>query len=223
MLRPAIGQLYDTKDRTYFTGERRDLINRLTADPDRKILEIGCGDGAAGAYAKHSGKCGMYVGVEVHPLAADLARNALDVVHLGDIELFELPYEELYFDVIIASEVLEHLVDPWSVLRRLHRHIKVGGRLYASSPNVAHISTLRMLLKGRWDLQPSGIMDRTHLRWFTPSSYAKMFEDTGYRVESIEPMGSLGPRANLANRITFRRLAYLFITQMLVTATVIDF
>src|SRR5690606_3738400 len=123
------------------TGERRDIIDRLPRDPSRRILEIGCGDGATGAYARAQGKCGEYVGVALFPAAAELARKAIDEVHVGDIENFDPPWPDQHFDVLIASEVFEHLVDPWKVLRRLRRLLPPGGLVFASSPNIAHIST----------------------------------------------------------------------------------
>ena len=170
---------YADKDARYFTGERRDLIDRLSIDPSRAILEIGCGIGATGGYAKRTGKSGRYVGIELFPPAAKLASTVLDEVHVANIETFDPPYAESTFDVLIASEVLEHLIDPWTVLRKLQPMIKPGGSVFASSPNIAHKSTLKMLLAGRWDLEPRGRMDRTHLRWFTPRTYAAMFTEFG--------------------------------------------
>ena len=88
----------------------------------------------------------------------------------------------------------------------------------ASSANVAHHSTIRMLLKGEWTLANSGRMDRAHLRWFTPKSYAEMFRAWGFEVVSAEPLSELGPRAKLANRLTAGRLEHLFIGQIVVVA-----
>lgn len=224
MPQPAVrtgADAYSDKSSSYFTGERRDFIDRLSPSDDREILEIGCGDGATGAYAKLTGRCGRYVGLELSPDAAELARGRLDQVFVGDVEAMKFPFEIAAFDVLIASEVLEHLVDPWSTLRRLRRYMKPGARVFASSPNVAHRSTLVMLLNGRWDLTDDGRMDRTHLRWFTPSSFADMFRQSGYEVVSLEPLRRPGPLARAIDVITGRRFSHLFISQIVVEARAI--
>jgi len=209
---------YADKTQEYFAGIRRDIIDRLSVDRQRRILEIGCGDGSTGAYAKNTGKCGVYVGVELFPAAAKAAERVIDKVHVGNIEDMELPYPDAYFNVLIASEILEHLVNPWQVLRRLHPKMKTKGRVYASSPNIAHHSTLRMLLNGRWDLKASGRMDRTHLRWFTPKSYSEMFEQAGYSVLSVEPIVQPGFRARIIDLLTLKRFSHLFMSQILIVA-----
>lgn len=209
---------YEGKDQRYFSGVRKDLIDRLGVDANRAILEIGCGDGSTGAYAKQQGKCGLYVGVELFPDAANVAKAVIDRVYNANIESFDIPEPPSSFDVLIAGEVLEHLVDPWVALKRLRRFLRPGALAMASSPNVAHHSTIRMLLKGEWTLANSGRMDRTHLRWFTPKSYAEMFRACGFEVVSTEPLSELGPRAKLANRLTAGRLEHLFIGQIVVVA-----
>jgi 2-polyprenyl-3-methyl-5-hydroxy-6-metoxy-1,4-benzoquinol methylase len=210
------GQAYSSKPRRYFSGERRDFIDRLDENKNRAILEIGCGDGATGAYAKSQGKCGRYVGVELFPAAAQIAAQAIDVVYTANIDNFDIPEAPGSFDALIASEVLEHLVDPWAVLKRLRPLLRPGAIVMASSPNAAHHSMIRMLLRGRWDLTDFGRMDRTHLRWFTPGSYAQMFRDCGFEVLSVEPLTELGPRSKLINALTWGRLKHLFISQIVV-------
>lgn len=210
---------YAEKGADYFNGERRDLIDRLDHDPTRTILEIGCGDGATAAYAKRVEKSGRYVGVELSSAAAEKA-SAVDQIIVANIEETELNFPPQTFDVLIASEVLEHLVDPWAVLRAIHPLMKNGGRVFASSPNVAHKSTLSMLLAGRWDLEESGRMDRTHLRWFTPSTYAAMFESCGYQVISVAPLVPPNTWQRLFNLATANRLAHLFVSQIVLEARV---
>ncbi len=95
---------------------------------------------------------------------------------------------------------------------------KAWGLVRAGSPNVAHYSTLLMLLRGRWDFTPAGIMDSTHLRWFTPSSYKSMFEACGYIVDSVGPASPLRPKAMLANALTGGRWEYLLHSQIYLKA-----
>jgi len=214
----SLSRSYEGKDQRYFSGVRKDLIDRLGVDANRAILEIGCGDGSTSAYAKQQGKCGLYVGVELVPDAAIVAKAALDRVYNANIESFDIPEPPSSFDVLIAGEVLEHLVDPWTVLKRLRGFLRPGALAMASSPNVAHYSIIGMLLKGEWTLADSGRMDRTHLRWFTPRSYAEMFRTCGFEVISTEPLSEFGPRAKLVNRLTAGRLEHLFIGQIVVVA-----
>jgi 2-polyprenyl-3-methyl-5-hydroxy-6-metoxy-1,4-benzoquinol methylase len=200
----------------YFSSERRDLIDRLTVDKTRSIIEIGCGDGSSGAYAKRQNKCGTYVGVEISPSAASVAELRLDRVYINNIEHFDLPEPAGSFDVLIAGEVLEHLTDPWSVLRRLRSWLRPGALVMASSPNVAHYSVIKMLLTGDWALADSGRMDRTHLRWFTPRSYKEMFQTCGFDVLSTEPLRPLGSKAGLISKLSGGRAEHLFISQIVV-------
>jgi 2-polyprenyl-3-methyl-5-hydroxy-6-metoxy-1,4-benzoquinol methylase len=217
-----MGGMYADKGDEYFAGERRDIVDRLAQDPNRTILEIGCGSGATGAYARRTGKCGRYVGIEAVASAASEASKRLDEVHLADVELFEPPFGESTFDVVIAGEILEHLKDPWLVVRKYRSYLRINGIFYASSPNVAHRSTLLMLLKGGWDLEREGLMDRTHLRWFTPRTYAKLFEEAGYKVIALEPLAKASAKVSIINALTANRLSHLFIRQMLVVAQVPD-
>lgn len=89
------------------------------------------------------------------------------------------------FDVVILADVLEHLPDPASVLQLTRRVLEQDGIVIASVPNVAHWSVRLDLLFGRFDYQPCGIMDATHLRWFTEKSVRVLFETTGYQIESL--------------------------------------
>jgi len=211
---------YRDKALRYYSGLRTDIIDQLSADSDRSILEIGCGDGSTGEYAHLAGKCGRYVGVELSPDAAKTAASRIDQVVVGNVESLSFEFEESSFDVLIASEVLEHLVDPWRVLEKLRIYLKPSAAVFASSPNVAHRSTLAMLLRGRWDLTADGRMDRTHLRWFTPATYAEMFEQSGYEVVSVRPLAEPGRLARFINLLTGNRWSYLFVSQIMVEARV---
>ena len=124
-----------------------------------------------------------------------------------------LPFAPASFDALIISEVLEHLVDPWAVLARLAPLVRSGGLIFASSPNISHHKVIRSLLRGRWDLADQGVMDRTHLRWFTPATYAGMFEGAGFVVEEVRPVRPFGWKPRLFNRLTGGRWQHLFMSQ----------
>lgn len=209
---------YATKTASYFAGARADFIARLPADPGAAVLEIGCGTGATGALALAGGKAGRYVGVELFPAAAAEAAQVLSDVLVGDVERLELPWAPASFDAVILSEVLEHLVDPWNVLARLAPLVRQGGLLLASSPNVAHWRVLRELLAGRFELADQGVMDRTHMRWFTPASYAAMAERAGFAVTRVGPVTPFSGRTRLLSRLTRGGLDHLFMVQIAIEA-----
>jgi SAM-dependent methyltransferase len=210
---------YAGKPDTYFAGARRDFVKRLPTDPDARILEIGCGSGDTAALAIADGKAGYYAGVELFPAAADAARNIMNEVVVGDVERVALPWPAESFDAAILSEVLEHLQDPWSVVRRVAGLLRPGGLVLASSPNIAHWRMLAEIARGRFDLADSGPFDRTHLRWFTPSTFARMFEEAGFEIEHIGPVTPFAARTRALCWLAGGRLDHLFMRQIAVVAS----
>jgi 2-polyprenyl-3-methyl-5-hydroxy-6-metoxy-1,4-benzoquinol methylase len=180
-----LGHEYSTKRADYFTSARRDFVAALPADKDARILELGCGNGATGALALQEGKCGTYVGIEMFEPMAREAEKVLSAVHIGDVQTMSLPYESESFDALICSEVLEHLIDPDAVLSDLARLVKPGGLVMASSPNISHWRIIAGLVRGRFEYSDWGVMDRTHLRWFTPRSFRALFEGAGFEITDI--------------------------------------
>ena len=205
---------YDQKPATYYSGPRNDFLAVLPENPNAEILEIGCGDGSMGALALAQKKCGRYVGIELFKPAAEIARSKLTSVLVGDVETLDFPWAEQTFDALIMSEVLEHLIDPWRLLRRLYPLLKNGALVLASSPNVSQHRVIKSLLLGGWELTDSGVMDRTHLRWFTPQSYRDMFDQSGFDVIDVSPVVPFGMRVRLLNRLTGRYFEHLFIRQI---------
>jgi SAM-dependent methyltransferase len=210
----GLARFYKTKEPSYFSGARADFVSRLPKDQTARVLEIGCGTGATGALALMSGRAGRYTGVELFESAASEARTVLSDVVVGDIERLTLPWQPCDFDALILSEVLEHLIEPWAVLKRLHPHIRPGAMVLASSPNVSHWRVIRELFEGRFQLGDRGVFDQTHMRWFTPDSYAAMFEDAGYQVMRVSPVTPFAPRTELISRWTNGRYDHLFMTQI---------
>jgi len=209
------GQLaYGTKQKAYFTGARRTFLNLLPANPQARLLELGCGSGNTSAAALAEGKCGWACGIELCEGPAAEARNKLNKVIVGDIERLSLELPPASFDVLLMSEVLEHLRDPAPVLLKLRSLLKPGAIVLAGSPNVCHHSVIRMLLRGRWDYAPEGIMDETHVRWFSPATYRELFEKAGFVVDHVRPASPLHTKARLANALLLRRFQYLFHSQI---------
>ncbi len=205
---------YGRKAEAYFAGARSDFVARLNTGPSSSILEIGCGSGDTGALALAGGKAGRYVGVELFEQAATVARRRLSEVIVGDVERMALSFEPGSFDALILSEVLEHLVDPWLVMRRLAPFVKRGGTVLASSPNVAHWRVVRELLRGRFELADQGVFDRTHMRWFTPQTFRAMFEGAGFAVDEVGPVTSFSARTRAISSLTGGRFDHLFMVQI---------
>jgi ubiquinone/menaquinone biosynthesis C-methylase UbiE len=205
---------YAGKSTVYYGNARKDYVALLPSDPSASILELGCGNGATGALALHEKKCSRYVGIEMFEPMARMAEEVLTKVHQGNVESMSLPYPAQSFDVLILSEVLEHLVDPETTLRSLTRLLKVGGRVFASSPNVAHYKIIRNLLLGRFDYLESGPMDKTHLRWFTPRSFARMFEQADIVVDHLAPHPVPSVKRALAMSLVGPRLSHIFWSQI---------
>jgi len=205
---------YEEKPVNYFSGARKRFVIELPASSTACLLEIGCGNGDTAAHAKSTGKCVASCGVELCTEPAEEARTKMDLVVIGDVETLELPFERESFDVLIMSEVVEHLRDPWAALRKLHPFMKPGAIVMAGSPNVAHYSVLRMQIHGDWTYAESGIMDRTHLRWFTPASYRRLFEDCGFAVEFSGPVTPLRWKARWFNRLTLGKCEHILHTQI---------
>ncbi len=210
----SVTDAYKTKTEGYFSGARFDFIEQLPRDDKARILEIGSGSGKTGAIALKSCRAGHYVGVELMEDAANISRKVLSEVIVGDIEQIDLNWQPASFDALILSEVLEHLREPSVTLKRLARFVRPGGIVLASSPNISHWRVIRELLMGRFPKTDQGVFDRTHLRWFTPSTFAEMFEEAGYRVVQVAPVTPFSERTKLISRLTGGRFDHLFMTQI---------
>lgn len=208
---------YRGKNDEYFSGACDYFISELPDNPQASILEIGCASGNTGALALANGKCSYYAAVELDESAAERARTKLTEVIVGDIESIELPWPEKRFDVLIMSEVLEHFSDPWRVLKKLRPLLKPGALFFCSSPNVSHYRLIGMLLQGDWRLEDSGIMDRTHLRWFTPKTYGELVESAGFFLDYIEPIKPFDTWDKIRIALTGGR-RHLFIKQIKIKA-----
>lgn len=153
-----------------------------------KVLEIGCSEGYFGAALKDDGH--TVWGIETNAIAAASAENVLDLVFRDSIEAFLLAEEHLEtrFDAIIFGDVLEHLLDPARILREVTKRLTAKGVIVASVPNVAHERVRMMLLEGRWEYAPTGIMDNTHLHFFTRDSLVDLFNAAALSIQRFSPI-----------------------------------
>ncbi len=173
----------------YYRCSRAELICHISHGAER-VLDVGCGEGTFGANLKKLGLAQKVIGIELIPTVAKLAESFLDHVICDDIESIDLETigrEYGPFDYIICGDVLEHLRDPWSVLRSLSLLMTEGGHLIASIPNVRYWGVvLPLLCKGEWEYSSHGIMDRTHLRYFTRKTAIRLFEQAGLKILRCE-------------------------------------
>lgn len=162
-----------------YTGDRPELL-RLVTDTPRTVLDVGCG---AGAFAELLRSRGVerITGIEPDPGRSVKAATRVDRLLATTVEdALERELEDSTFDLIVAADVLEHLVDPWTVTARLATRLAPGGRLLISLPNVGSLEVVKQLvLRGDWRYDDDGIFDRTHLRWFGRRTLRSMLADAG--------------------------------------------
>jgi 2-polyprenyl-3-methyl-5-hydroxy-6-metoxy-1,4-benzoquinol methylase len=177
-----------------YTGARPE-VQALVPRSARRVLDLGCSTGALGAALKARQDV-VVVGVELDPAHAREAERRLDRVLVGDAEELLAPggTELGRFDCVVAADVLEHLRDPWTALRRAAALLDPGGVAVVSLPNVRFFETFWQLgVRGTWPRRAHGIFDATHLRWFALRDAVALLEQAGLRVEAVRPLIRVRP------------------------------
>lgn len=161
-------------------------IAKLVARHNTKarILDVGTAGGYLGEILSARGH--SLTGIEQDAAEAERAKVYYDRFHHADIEKFDFPYRQ-EFDFILFGDVLEHLRDPGSVLRKCLPALKESGKIIVSVPNVANLAVRLGLLLGRFDCTERGILDKTHLRFFTLRSLKRMMAGVPCRILEIIP------------------------------------
>lgn len=177
----------------------RPEVKRLVPQDARRILDIGCAAGALGASLKAERPGLEVVGVEYDRKAALHAARRLDAVLQGSVDdlLNDFPYPKGYFDCFVLADVLEHLPYPEQTLSRLLPYLKEGGHLVISLPNVRHYEVVGdLLINGNWTYQDAGILDRTHLRFYTYKEIERWMARAGLQLEELDTnRGVANPQA----------------------------
>lgn len=176
----------------YYESDRSEMIAFLPSDPGR-LLDVGCGEGLFGqAVKKRFPRCETW-GVELVTKAAEKAASRNDRVINVPLEQSDIPAE--YFDVVTMNDVLEHIAWPASTLAEVKRVLKPDGALVISLPNVQFLlNVLNLVLRNDWQYQDSGILDHTHMRFYTTKSASRLVEDAGFRVEKIVGINPMRPK-----------------------------
>ena len=171
-------------DLSYFEFARPEVLQLIPLTAQR-VLEIGCGTGRLGEAVKKRQVCEV-VGIELNLDAAERAMQRLDRVIVGDVERLKPNFPDNSFDCLVCADVLEHLVDPAGLLRRARPWLKDHATVVASIPNVRHQSVVGSLIEGNWTYEPAGLLDNTHLHFFTRRDVENLFAKAGYRVEKLQ-------------------------------------
>lgn len=202
-----------------YHGQAREEMLPFVPDGVKRVLEVGCGAGRFGE-ALHRQRGAAVWGIERDPEAAAQAATRLERVLVDDAfaAVGQLAGER--FDLVVCNDLLEHLPDPGMLLRELRGLVPADGRLLVSLPNMRHYKVLLHLLVARdWRYRDSGVLDRTHLRFFTRRSMLRLLEENGWRprrCQGINGSRSLGLR--LLNLLTLGRHADMAFVQFALLA-----
>ena len=178
----------------YHTIGRQDLANMYTNSP-HIALDIGCAAGSNGLLIKQRFPQSQVWGIETNRAAAALAQQKLDKVLVGMFEDFDLEREGIAkgsLDAVLLADVLEHMYNPWDVMVKLRPFMSETGQLVLSIPNVRNMVLMDDLSKGNWTYRPAGLLDITHIRFFTYKEVLRFCRETGYRV--IKTLNAIDPR-----------------------------
>lgn len=169
----------------YYRQPRLDVAALIPADAVR-ILDVGCGFGALGKCLRETRRC-QVSGIERNPEAARHLEGLYVTYVIGDVETSADRFARSSFDCLVFADILEHLVNPELALARYIQLLVPGGVVVASIPNVRNLATLyQLLVRGRWTYTDSGLLDRTHLRFFTRAEIHALFDRMGLAIERIE-------------------------------------
>ncbi len=177
----------DSEIGAYHSNPRSDLMALLSRSP-RRFLDVGCASGALGAWMKSIYPEVELWGIESNKKVAQVAHAVYENVIVGDIQ--EVDFSECglrneSFDTLVLADVLEHVFNPWRTLVRLRSLLTSDAQVLVSLPNARNLWLINELSAGRFTYESSGILDITHLRFFTQEEGLRMLEETGYSVEAI--------------------------------------
>jgi len=174
-------------DQTPMHEEVNDMLLALVPRGLERVVEAGCSSGAMGAAYLRDNPGAEYIGIELVEEYAERARERLSEVVVGNVEhLEDRTFEVLNpTDCWIFGDVLEHLYDPWRMLKRVRGSLAEGGCVVACIPNVQHWSLQSWLNSGLFEYGDDGLLDRTHIRFFTRKSILELFRSTGYQIEEM--------------------------------------
>jgi GT2 family glycosyltransferase/2-polyprenyl-3-methyl-5-hydroxy-6-metoxy-1,4-benzoquinol methylase/glycosyltransferase involved in cell wall biosynthesis/Flp pilus assembly protein TadD len=174
----------------YYKHLRQEIFNGVPESAN-DILDVGCGAGILGKALKARRPGRSVTGIELDSKAFYFATRNLDRAYNVDVESFSPPFEKGEFDCIILADILEHLKNPWALMKNYAAFLKEGATVVISIPNVRYMGILRDLAEhGKWEYQDEGILDRTHLRFFTRQEFVKLLAQAGITCDSVSYLGT---------------------------------
>lgn len=201
----------------YYVQEKKFLSDLIPNGPN-VVMDLGCASGRLGRKLLELRKAQEVVGVEIFESAASEAALHYEKVHVGDIEDMDLDYQG-HFDVVICGDILEHLKEPSKIIKKIHGWLKDEGQLLCCVPNIRYWRVWRdVVLRGDFEYASEGILDQTHLRFFTRRSFERMLETAGFRVEHSDMRLAAGSKHRIANQLTLGCLKELLGFQIIVSA-----
>lgn len=180
--------MYENKETEYFSDVRSDLFGFIPPNTE-KLLELGAGSGNTLVKIKELKLAKEVVGFDIMEIENSNQKNPLiDKFYIGNIEETDLEYPEEYFNVMLCPDVLEHLINPWEVRDKLLKYLKPKGLFIVSLPNIQEVSIfVKVFLKGDFRYQDSGILDRTHLRFFCKKNVKSLLNTPELELQKIIP------------------------------------
>ena len=186
---------------TSYTFPRDDVMRHLP-ECFGPVLDVGCSNGASGAWLKQEWPRAEVWGIEGDAGLAAVARGRLDRVFQGDATacLRDLQQQDVRLGAVVMADILEHLVDPWTAFDIAVSLVSPGGWVLASIPNVGHWDTLFNVARGRWPYRDRGIHDDTHLRFFGIRNVEDLFSRPGVRLVQMHRNYRFVERPHRVNR-----------------------
>lgn len=206
---------------TYYGKKRLEILDFLPKGINR-LLDIGCGYGLTSEYIKKNKYADFADGVELDPDALKIAESKLDSVYQIDLNRGGNPLEEINvkYDCILLLDILEHLIDPKNLLESCKSVLNDNGCVIISLPNIRHYTVLMPLIfKNNWEYSDEGILDKTHLRFFTLKSAVKLIGNAGFKIIELSKNHSYYRGFKILNLLLLGLLSRFSISQYIFKCT----
>ena len=191
------------KQMDFYSYPRAEMLEFIPSS-SRRILDVGCGDGSFGAVVKQKVEAEVW-GVEINTVAARLADRKIDKVVVGDINILIDNLPKAYFECVVFNDLLEHIADPFNLLVKTKNIITEDGVIVCSLPNVRYFEVLiDLLIFKQWRYTDRGILDKTHLMFFTKKSIEDSLKNSGFEILKMKGINAVNSlKFDIFNLATF--------------------